>query len=132
VNDVRYLLDPSPSDRDLRRLWRRVWDEEAPRTLQPVLQRSLVHAGAYLDEQLVGFANVATDGGIHGFLSDVLVDPDHQRRGIGTGLVSRVRDAAKARGITWLHVDFDPELRPFYRRAGFTDTAAGVIRFSPE
>lgn len=132
MSETRFLLGPFPPNVDLRTLWLRVWGEAGPETFQTMLRRSLAHVGAYSGSRLVGFANVATDGGIHGFISDVLVDPDYQRRGIGTELASRARDAAKDRGIVWLHVDFEPKLRPFYARIGFRETTAGVIRFVPE
>jgi len=48
--------------------------------------------------------------------------------GIGTGLVARAKEGAKAAGCEYLHVDFDEHLRPFYFDAcGFTPTWAGLI-----
>ena len=44
------------------------------------------------DGMLIGFVNVAWDGGDHAFLLDPKVRPDHQRRGIGTELVRRAAD----------------------------------------
>jgi GNAT superfamily N-acetyltransferase len=78
--------------------------------------------------RLVGFVNLATDGDAHAFLLDPTVDPDYQRRGIGTELVRRAADLARERGCTWLHVDYEPALAAFYQAAGFRDSAAGVMR----
>lgn len=56
---------------------------------------------------------------------------DWQHRGIGTELVRRARDAARDAGCEWLHVDFEPQLRPFYFGAcGFVSTDAGLIRLT--
>jgi len=78
---------------------------------------------------LVGFVNVAWDGGVHAFLLDTVVRADHQRRGIGTALVRTAVEHAKGRGCEWLHVDFDEELRGFYLDdCGFTPTGAGLVR----
>ncbi len=79
-------------------------------------------------ERLVGFVNVAWDGGAHAFLLDTLTAADRRRQGIGRRLVDVARDEARAAGCEWLHVDFDDELRAFYFAAcGFTPTPAGVI-----
>ncbi len=80
---------------------------------------------------LVGFVNVAWDGGVHAFLLDTVVAASHRRRGIGAGLVANAVDNCRAGGLEWLHVDFEPHLRSFYFEAcGFTPTDAGVIDVS--
>ena len=77
---------------------------------------------------LVGFVNVAWDGGNHAWLIDTKVRPDHQHRGIGTELVRIGAINAKAAGCEWLEVDFDQELARFYVDAcGFRPTNAGLI-----
>lgn len=80
-------------------------------------------------EALVGFVNVAWDGGIHAFILDTLVAPAARRRGIGAALVGVAAGEASAAGCDWLHVDFDEPLRDFYFKAcGFQSTPAGLIR----
>jgi hypothetical protein len=37
-------------------------------------------------------------------------------------------EAARERDVEWVHVDFEPHLRPFYARCGFRPTEAGLIR----
>jgi ribosomal protein S18 acetylase RimI-like enzyme len=94
-------------------------------------RHALTWVGAFDGGRLLGFVQVAWDGGTHAFLLDTAVDPGHRRRGIGAGLVAAaVRDVTAA-GCEWLHVDFEPHLAGFYRdRCGFRDTAAGVLRLS--
>jgi GNAT superfamily N-acetyltransferase len=77
---------------------------------------------------LVGFVNVAWDGGVHAFLLDTLVTLPARRRGVGAELVAiATRESAAAR-CEWLHVDFEPHLHPFYvDRCAFTPTDAGLI-----
>ena len=77
---------------------------------------------------LAGFVNVAWDGGVHAFVLDTMTVASAQRSGVGTGLVAAAVDGARAARCEWLHVDFDPHLRPFYFQAcGFTPTDAGLI-----
>ena len=77
---------------------------------------------------LVGFVNVAWDGGVHAFVLDTLVATRARRRGIGSELIAIAVEHARAAGCEWLHVDFDDELRSFYFDAcGFVPTNAGLI-----
>lgn len=83
------------------------------------------------DGLLVGFVNVAWDGGDHAFLLDTKTRGTHQRRGIAKAVVRLAVTHARAAGCEWLHVDFVPELRPFYFDAcGFRPTEAGLIRLT--
>ena len=70
----------------------------------------------------------AAEKGDHAFLLDPTVHPEFQRRGIGTALLDRAAELARLRGAEWLHVDFESRLEPFYRKAGYQDTRAGLLR----
>tara|TARA_R110002020_G_scaffold14062_8_gene49971 strand:+ start:1583 stop:1969 length:387 start_codon:yes stop_codon:yes gene_type:complete len=123
-----FRIDPYPDDAALRRLWSVAWDSAAPASFRPVLARSLTHIGAYDGDLLVGFVNVAWDGGVHAFILDTCVDPACRRQGIALGLLARAAETARQRGAAWLHVDFEPQLEPLYRQAGVGATAAGLMR----
>lgn len=80
------------------------------------------------DGALVGFVNVAWDGGVHAFVLDTVVAGRCRRQGIGAGLVARAVQGARDAHCEWLHVDFDDEHRGFYLEAcGFRETGAGLI-----
>ena len=97
------------------------WDRVRPHSLGWVTARGD-------DGVLIGFVNVAWDGGDHAFLLDTKVRPDHQRRGIGTELVRIAVRHAKEAGCEWMEVDFDEDLAPFYYDAcGFAPTPAGLL-----
>lgn len=97
------------------------WDRVRPHSLGWVTARAA-------DGALVGFVNVAWDGGDHAFLLDTKVRPDHQRRGVGTQLVRIAAHHAKDAGCEWLEVDFEDCLAPFYYDAcGFAPTSAGLL-----
>lgn len=124
---IDIVNDPLPTDVAMRALWLAAWGDAGPASFQAILQRSLAHVGAYDGERLVGFVNVAWDGGIHAFILDTCVDRAYRRQGIATRLVQAATEAARARGAAWLHVDFEPHLTAFYRGCGFRETAAGLI-----
>jgi GNAT superfamily N-acetyltransferase len=125
---IRLAADPFPTDEQLAPLWLAAWGSPlSPGYSANVLKRSLAHVGAYDGDRLVGFVNVAWDGGVHAFLLDTTVHPDVQRQGIATSLVRRAAELAGERGAEWLHVDYEPHLESFYRGCGFWPTGAGLI-----
>ena len=128
---IEIRVDPWPDNAALRALRRKVWGDDGPENFAAVLKRSLAHICAYDGERLVGFVNVAWDGGIHAFILDVSVHPDCRRQGVGTRLVRASADIARDRGAEWLHVDYEPHLAAFYAGCGFTPTEAGLIRLRP-
>jgi len=124
---VHYNIKPKLTDAELKPLFRAAWPHEDDASYEPVLARSLTYVAAYEGDWLVGFVNVAWDGGVHAFLLDTTVHPDMQRRGVGTELVTRAAQEARRLGCNWLHVDFDGHLENFYRECGFHATKAGLI-----
>lgn len=105
-----------------------------PNTVEPWRTRlerfSLSWVGAFAADELIGFVHACWDGGRHAFLLDTVVAPSHRHRSIGSLLVMELIGEVKNAGCHWLHVDIEPALEPFYRAAGFTSTAAGLIRLS--
>jgi ribosomal protein S18 acetylase RimI-like enzyme len=96
--------------------------------LARVRRHSLGWVCASHNGDLVGFVNVAWDGGVHAFILDTVVAPGHRHSGIGAGLVAEAARQARTAKCEWLHVDFEDDLRSFYFNAcGFKPTAAGLI-----
>jgi ribosomal protein S18 acetylase RimI-like enzyme len=99
----------------------RWWDKIRPHSLGWVTARER-------NGLLVGFVNVAWDGGDHAFLIDTKTRRGWHRRGVGSEVIQLAARHAKAAGCEWLHVDFERELAPFYFEAcGFQPTDAGLI-----
>jgi hypothetical protein len=70
---LRYQIDPHPLYTDLNILWLAAWAESAPLTLPNILSRSLGYIGAYNGDKIIGFVNIAWDGGVHAFILDTCV-----------------------------------------------------------
>jgi GNAT superfamily N-acetyltransferase len=119
------------ADDELVELTRSHGGNAAPGWWDRIRGRSLGWVTARLDEgRLVGFVNVAWDGGDHAFLLDTKVHPHFQRGGIGAELVRVAARHAKEAGCEWLEVDFDDadRLAAFYFEAcGFRPTNAGLM-----
>lgn len=94
---------------------------------RPVLAHSFTWVSAHTAGQLVGFVNVAWDGGVHFFLLDTTVHPDWRHQGIGRRLVHEAISDCRGRG-EWMHVDSDADLMSsFYGPCGFDHAPAGVM-----
>jgi len=126
--DVRYEVSPPVSADDIDALFQASWDDHVPRDFAGILARSIAYICAYRGDTLIGFVHAAWDGGVHAFVLDVTVTPEERHRGIGLELVWLLVVACRERGIVWMHVDFEAPLAPFYERAGFRRTAAGIMR----
>jgi GNAT superfamily N-acetyltransferase len=73
--------------------------------------------------ELRGIARVLDDGGLHASLWDVIVHPDHQRRGIGSALVRAALDRCADRRLIVLVST--PAATPFFEALGFAAESHG-------
>ena len=97
------------------------WEEQVHR-------HSLGWVTARRNGELVGFVNVAWDGGSHAFLLDMMVRQTERRQGLGRQIVASAVEAVQAAGCEWLHVDYEDQYESFYLvGCGFKPTRAGLI-----
>jgi ribosomal protein S18 acetylase RimI-like enzyme len=132
MSKINYKIRPEVSDESLNALFATARENHVSRKFGPVLSQSLTYICAFDGSLLVGFVNVARDGGIHGFILDTTVHGDYQRRGIGTELMRLAAEVSRERGIEWLHVDYEPLLDAFYRGCGYRKTEAGLLNLRAE
>ena len=81
-----------------------------------MLQYASVIVTARAEERLVGVARAISDFSYCTYLSDLAVDVDYQRRGIGRELIRRTHDAAG--GHTSLILLAAPGARSYYPHIG--------------
>ena len=113
---LEFHVSPPVSNDALNQLFATAWTNHTAANFAAVLSHSLLYVCAYADGRLVGFVNVAWDGGIHGFILDTTVHAEYQCRGIGRKLVKAAIESARAKSIEWLHVDYEqhPKLMFFF------------------
>jgi GNAT superfamily N-acetyltransferase len=75
------------------------------------------------DGTLVGMARVLDDGALYATVWDMIVDPAHQRAGIGRAIFDRVLGRADGRTLVGLVATAAGE--PMYRAAGFAERSRG-------
>jgi len=125
---ITYRISPDVTNEALNALFAAAWPDNVWSDFEPLLSRSLAYICAYHVDRLIGFVNLAWDGGMHAFLLDTTVHPEFRHHGIGRALVAHAAQTARERGIVWLHVDYEPHLETFYRGCGFQHTEAGLMR----
>jgi ribosomal protein S18 acetylase RimI-like enzyme len=92
-----------------------------PENLKSGFMNSLLTLAAYEDDQLTGIIRTVGDGHTIVFIQDILVFPQHQRKGIGTALVKDIlKRYAHVRQIQ-LATDNTPKTVAFYRSLGFRE-----------
>ena len=126
--DTVLAVRPELAEAELNELFTASWPGHEPVSFGPVLARSLAWITARRNGRLVGFVNLVDDGGVHAFILDTTVHPEARRQGLGLRLVRAAADHARTRGAVWLHVDYEPNLKPFYAQCGFQPTTAGLLR----
>lgn len=81
---------------------------------------------AVAGEQIIGFARAITDGLSNGYLSMVVVSPDHRGQGTGRRLVEAVMGTNE--GITWVLRASRSQAPQFFARLGFEPSQDAMER----
>ena len=81
---------------------------------------TIVGTGAIIFYDLPpAFNNVS---GIKGYVANVYTDPAYRKRGIATTILEKLKDEARAKGVTMLWLGASDQGRPIYKKVGFQDT----------
>jgi ribosomal protein S18 acetylase RimI-like enzyme len=91
-----------------------------------LIQNSQRTAVALSGEQIIGFARGITDGLSNGYLSMVVVDVQHQRKGVGRALVEHVMGDNP--DITWVLRAGREGAETFFASLGFETSVIAMER----
>ena len=94
------------------------WARPEQRTV-PEWDRAMQGRNSYvavLDEQIVGFSDVNSEG----YIDMMFVSPRHSRRGVASALINYLQDHARVHGTRGLSADASITARPFFERHGFS------------
>ncbi len=92
---------------------------EKPQMLKAAYQNSLRVLAAYDNERLIGIIRVVGDGHSIIYIQDIIVDPDYQRRGIGTSLINQTLEYYSKVYQKVLLTDNTVKTSEFYKSIGF-------------
>src|SRR5688500_785056 len=83
------ILEKTPTTEDYARIIQSVgWRPRQFEAIEIALRNSCFSVCAVSDGVVVGFGRVIGDGGLHLYLTDVVVASESQRKGIGTAIVA--------------------------------------------
>ena len=112
------------NDPDILRLYASVgWTAytDYPDVLRKGFENSMLTLAAYEDDQLLGIIRAVGDGYTVVFVQDILVFPEHQRKGIGTALLKALLDGYSHVRQIELATDNTPKTIAFYKSMGFRE-----------
>ena len=92
-----------------------------PEVLKKGFENSLLTLAAYKGDQLLGIIRTVGDGHTVVFVQDILVFPEHQRKGIGTALLKAILDRYNYVRQIELATDNTPKTISFYKSMGFRE-----------
>ena len=94
---------------------------DQPEVLRKGFENSLLTLAAYEGDQLLGIIRAVGDGYTVVFVQDILVFPEHQRKGIGTALLKALLDGYSHVRQIELATDNTPKTIAFYKSMGFCE-----------
>lgn len=101
--------------------------EKAPDDLRVVFSNSRYKCFVYDGAVLVGAGRVLSDGLDCAYIADVAVHPDHQGRGLGSGIIGRLVELSRGHRKIILYAA--PGREGFYRRLGFSRMTTAMAIF---
>jgi GNAT superfamily N-acetyltransferase len=118
--------------------------EKPPDALATVFGNSMFSWFCYADGALVGAGRALADGLDCAYIADVAVHPDHQGRGLGRAIITRLVESSRGHKKIILYAN--PGAEPFYEKLGFlrmntamaiwadpvSAIASGVLRAPPD
>lgn len=94
----------------VKQIWNGIYEVEKTRE---ALSKT-INITAWDNDKLVGCVRILTDGYYFGTITEILVLPDYQRKGIGKELMKRVKETSPSR----LFFGAQKEAEEFYNKIG--------------
>lgn len=108
--------------------WNRMENELRRSDLQ-----NLFEIGFVEDDRLIGYLCVVSNRVTDAYIQDVMVHPEYQGQGIGTGIMQLALVSIREKGIEIVSVIYgDEALRPFYEKFGFHTMLCGQMEMREE
>lgn len=123
----RYEINPELNVEQITNLRESVGWNKMHEYYQKIIGKSYFNIGCFLDNQLIGYIDVLSDGVIDAYIRDLMVIPNYQRKGIGSQLLTIAINKIREDKICSTNILFDNELTKFYKKAGFYIISGGVI-----
>ncbi|QHE54396.1 GNAT family N-acetyltransferase [Pontibacillus sp. HMF3514] len=100
------------------------WAERKEDEIQVILERT-ISVGAWIDDELVGFARAVTDGKYRAYVEDVVVHHQYRHKDIGSQIIERLLH--ELQHIDIISLFCDETLIPFYEKTGFRSSSSQYV-----
>lgn len=98
---------------------------DQPKRIQAMIRYSDILLTAWLGDRMIGIARALTDWSFCCYLSDLAVDKDVQKSGIGRELIARVREEI-GEGVSLILLAA-PSAMEYYPKVGFEKIENGFV-----
>lgn len=93
-----------------------------PKQDKTMLKNSIFFTARNNKNKILGLVRIITDSAYAYYISDVMVIPDMQRKGIGKALMNKILKYCKEDGFMKIFLSVIPGNEKFYKKFGFKKT----------
>lgn len=93
----------------------------SPKELFRAISNSWYVVTVYYEQKLIGFGRIISDGIYQTFITDIIIHPDFQRKGIGRNVMNLLVEKCKLSGIQWIQLSAAKGKKEFYEKLGFKE-----------
>lgn len=101
------------------------WEPRVAHELRTAFEKSSYSCFVYDNDKLVGFGRTMDDGQYYALIADVVVDPAYQGSGIGSVIVTKLKDALK--GYFFITLSAAPGKHGFYEKLNWKKQTSSFI-----
>lgn len=108
------------------------WNDNSKKPKEQLLlaiQNSWYFVSVYSESRLIGCGRIISDGYLHAFINEMIIDPEWQGRGVGKEILKRLVEKALSHGIKDIQLFCAQGKEAFYVKNGFVrrpDDAPGM------
>ena len=127
MNEEYTLMVRSPNLKEYQKLRKAVgWWDVNPTAIEFGLHNSLFSICVIFEDEVIGCGRVVGDGGTYFYIQDVIVLPEHQKKGIGKCIMDAIMEFFKenAHSGAFIGLMAARGISKFYEQYGFSNRPA--------
>ena len=101
------------------------WGNRLPEIIKSAFEKSSQTIFIYENDILIAFGRTVDDGKYYAILVDVIVDPEYQRKGIGTIIINSLKEQLS--GYSFVTLTAEPSKKEFYNKIGWKKQSTAYI-----
>jgi GNAT superfamily N-acetyltransferase len=105
------------------------WNESGNLSIEVIfkgIMNSWFFISAFKGTELVGAGRIVSDAGYQVFITDVIVLPEYQHKGIGRKIIEHLLEYCKKHNVVWVQLSCAKGKKGFYEKCGFQERVANA------